>query len=299
MDELLLDYLLNQLSPQARADVARLLSSDPTAAARLRVLSAALAPLAADRAPDAPPPGLALAAISFTAEHLIANGLFTTRDGFGPADPVVEPNRGFRESRWLPLVRGWANAAVVAAMLLLTVGLGLVAVQRGRQSYQLAVCQDSLRELHGGLEGYSAAHEGRFPQAGTPLAPTAGEVFDELARTGQLVSETARRCPAGGGEQSGAVGYAYSLGFRDPLGRLNGLRRPETAEDNTPIAADLPAAPGGHTGWNVLYVGGSVQHLRVNTVPPGVDNIFRNDAGWPAAGLHRGDVCLGRPFDVP
>jgi hypothetical protein len=299
MDELLLDYLLDQLPRGDRAVVAGLVESDPAVAARLRTLSTALAPLAADAEPDAPPPGLALAAIEFTAAHLVANGLFTARDGFGPTAPVAEPDRGYRESRWQPLVRGWVNAGVLTAVVLLTLGLGLAGVQRARQSYQLAVCQDNLRELHGGLEGYSATHEGRYPQAGTARAPTAGEVFDELARTGQLVNDDARRCPAGGQEPTGTVGYAYTLGFRDPLGRLNGLRRPETAEDNTPIAADLPAAPGGHAGWNVLYVGGSVRHLRVNTLPPGGDDLFRNDAGLAAAGLHRGDVCLGRPLDVP
>lgn len=299
MDELLLDYLLDQLPPGDRAVVAGLIASDQAVAARFRTLSAVVAPLAADAEPDAPPPGLALDAIAFTAEHLVVNGLFTARDGFGPSAPVAEPNSAFRESRWQPLVRGWANAAVVAAVVLLTVGLGLAGVQRARVSYQLAACQDKLRELHGGLEGYSATHEGRYPQAGTARTPTAGEVFDELARTGQLVSETARRCPSGGHESPVAVGYAYTLGFRDPTGRLNGLRRPETAEDHTPIAADLPASPGGHGGWNVLYVGGSVQHLRVSTVPPGGDDLFRNDAGWPAAGLHRNDVCLGRPYDVP
>lgn len=299
MDELLLDYLLDQLPPGDRAVVAGLIESDPAVAARLRTLSAAVSPLAADAEPDAPPPGLALAAIEFTAQHVVANGLFTSRDGFGPTAPVAEPSRVYRESRWLPLVRGWANAAVVAAVVLLTVGLGLAGVQRARQSYQLAACQNNLRELHAGLEGYSSTHEGRYPQAGTARAPTAGEVFDELARAGQLVSDAARRCPVGVPDMYGTVGYSYSLGFRDPLGRLNGLRRPETAEDNTPIAADLPTVPGGHTGWNVLYVGGSVRHLRVNSLPPGGDDLFRNDAGWSAAGLHRADVCLGRPFDVP
>lgn len=296
MDELLLDYLLDQLPPGDRAVVAGMIESDPAAAARFRVLSAAVAPLAADAAPDEPPPGLALAGLERTAEHLVTNGLFKQGE-FDPPAPVAEPDRGYRESRWQLVVRGWANVAAVAAVVLLTVGLGLAAVQRARQSYQMTACQDNLRELHAGLEGYSGTHDGRFPKAGTPGVPTAGGFFDELARNGLLVSEAAVHCPAGGPDATGPVGYAYSLGFRDPLGRLNGLRRPETAEDNTPIVADLPT--GGHGGWNVLYVGGSVRHTRTTLLPATGDDIFHNDAGLSAAGLHRADVCLGRPFDVP
>jgi hypothetical protein len=293
MDELLLDYALGQLPPGDRTVVGNLIDTDPAVAARFRTLSAALAPLAADRDPDAPPPGLALTAIAYTAEHLVANGLFSARDGFTPPAAVAHPNETYREWRWQPLLRPWVNAAVIAAVVLLTVGLGLTAVQKTRQSYQQAVCQDNLREVFGGLAGYSEAHDGRFPQAGTPAVPTAGSFYTELARAGLPVSEAARHCPL---QVTTPVGYTYSLGFRDPLGQLTGLRRPETAEDLTPIVADLPSTA--HGGWNVLHVGGSVQFTRSNTLAGG-DDLFRNAAGQTAAGLHRGDVCLGRPFDVP
>jgi hypothetical protein len=190
------------------------------------------------------------------------------------------------------------NVAVVAAVVLLAIGLGLPAVQKARQSYQQFACQDNLRELHAGLAGYSDTHDGRFPQPGTAAVPVAGEFFTELARSGQPIAEAARACPLLTPDPvSPAVGYSYSLGFRDPQGgQLIGLRRPQTVEDITPIAADLPT--GGHAGWNVLHVGGAVRFVRNPTLPTG-DDLFLNDSGRPAAGLHRGDVCLGRPFDVP
>lgn len=297
MDELLLDYALNQLAPAQRVEVERLVSSDPNAAARLRTLSAALAPLATDREPEAPPPGLALAALSHTAEYLVANGLFSARDGFTSESPVAEPNSQYREARWQPLLRSWVNAGVIAAVVLLSLGLGLPAVQKARESYQQSVCQNNLRELHAGLVGYSDTHDGRFPQAGTASVPTAGGFFDELARSGQPIATATRRCPLQPSDAIAAqVGYAYSLGFRDPLGELYGLRKPQTAEDLTPIVADLPS--GRHIGWNVLHVGGSVQFTRSPIMASG-DDLFHNEAGRTAAGLHRGDVCLGRPFDVP
>jgi len=297
VDELLLDYALNQLAPTQRAEVERLVSTDPTVAARLRVLTAALAPLAADRDPDAPPPGLALAALSHAAEYLVANGLFSARDGFPPDSSTAEPNSQYREARWQPLVRSWVNAGVIAAVVLLSLGLGLPAVQKARQSYQQSVCQNNLRELHAGLVGYSETHDGRFPQAGTARVPTAGGFFDELARSGEPIADAARRCPLVPADALAAqVGYAYSLGFRDPLGHLYGLRKPETAEDLTPIVGDLPTSR--HVGWNVLHVGGAVQFTRSPLLATG-DDLFHNEAGLTAAGLHRGDVCLGRPFDVP
>lgn len=297
MDELLLDYALDQLTPPQRAEVERLVSADPTAAAHLRAITAAVAPLAADREPDMPPPGLALTALSHTAEYLVANGLFSAREGFPPESPAAEPNSQYREARWQPLLRGWVNAGVIAAVVVLSLGLGIPAVQKARESYQQSVCQNNLRELHAGLVGYSETHDGRFPQAGTAGVPTAGGFYDELARSGQLIADAARRCPLQPADAFGTqVGYAYSLGFRDPLGELYGLRKPETAEDVTPIVADLPSVR--HAGWNVLHVGGSVQYTRSPILASG-DDLFHNEAGRTAAGLHRGDVCLGRPFDVP
>lgn len=297
MDDLLLDYALDQLPPADRAVVGNLIDTDPQLGARYRAISAALAPLAADRDADAPPPGLALAAIEYTAEQLVANGQFTARDGFNPPEPVAEPDSQYRESRWQPLLRPWVNVVAVAAVVLVSLGLVLTAIQSARQSYQQYACQDNLREVHAGLAGYSDRHDGRFPQAGTPGVPTAGEFYTELARSGEPLTDTARRCPLQPTDPSAPpVGYAYSLGFRDPLGQLNGLRKPATAEDLTPIVADLPGSR--HAGWNVLHVGGSVRFVRTQLLASG-DDLFRNDDGHAAAGLHRGDVCLGRPFDVP
>lgn len=300
MNELLIDYALNQLDPAERAEVDARLAADPAFATKLASLTTALAPLNADREPDAPPRGLALAAISHTANYLVENGLFTTAEGIvDPSAPAV-PSTIARVNRWLPISRAHANAAVSACIVLLVVALGVVGVQRVRREYQTAACQDNMRELHASLAGYSDTHRGRYPQAGTDGLPVAGSFLDELVRNGQPVPASVRSCPLTLTRES--AGYAYSLGYRDVFGQLTGLRKPDTADDYTPILADLPgedARPAGHGGWNVLTVGGSVRLTTVSTFGANGDDIFCNDAGVRRAGLHRYDVSLGRPFDQP
>ena len=65
-----------------------------------------------------------------------------------------------------------------------------------------------------------------------------------------------------------------------------------------PITADLPAQVS-HGGWNILTAGGSVRFTKTQSLGNTEDNIFANDVHQPRAGLHRHDVSLGRPFDVP
>ncbi len=289
MDDLILDDLLDQLPTADRAVVRGLIDTDPAVAARFAKLSAALAPLASDAEPITLPAGLATAAIARTAAFAVENGLFTAAGGFAPpAAPTAHPNAKYRESGWMPALRGWVNAAAAAAVVLLVAGLAVTAVGKARQQSQTAACQNNLRELHNGLAGYGGTHGGRLP--------VAVEVFDELARTGQSVSVSARRCPTVFAPADG-VGYSYSLGFRDSFGHLVGPFLPDPTGDATPVAADLPSGSR-HGGWNVLTVGGGVRFTRTSTLPNG-DDIFRNDDGHPQPGRHRLDVCLGRPFDVP
>ena len=302
MNDLLIDYSLNQLDPAERAKVDELLRTDADAAAKVARLTAALAPLEADREADDPPPGLAVAAVARTAEYLVEHGLFTAADGFVEPSAVAEPAAppAPRDTGWLPFTRAHANVAVAAGIAFLVVALVVGGIQNTRRQYQTLTCQNNLRELHGGLAGYSEAHHGRFPQAGTDAVPVAGAYLEELIRNGQAVPQGSRTCPLA--PASAPVGYAYSLGFVDPTGRLNGLQKPESADDLTPILADLPAdggRPMAHSGWNVLTVGGAVRFTTVSTIGVNGDDIFRNEAGLRRAGLHRNDVCLGLPFDRP
>jgi hypothetical protein len=301
MTDELLDYALDQLPPDERAAVEARVATDPVLAAKLSRLQSALAPLAADRDPDDPPAELATNAIARTANFLVENGLFTAAAGFVvPGEPTVRVNPPAREARWLPISRAHANAAVAAGILLVVSALGIVGIQKARHGYQTLVCQNNMRELHAALSGYSEVHNGWFPQTGSAAVPVAGAFVDELDRTGQPTPTAARICPLG--YPAKGVGYAYSLGFTDPFGRVTGLRKPDSADDHTPILADLPADGNTrslHGGWNVLTVGGSVRFTTTSAVGPDQDDIFRNTAGLRRAGLHRDDVCLGSPLDRP
>jgi prepilin-type processing-associated H-X9-DG protein len=93
--------------------------------------------------------------------------------------------------------------------------------------------------------------------------------------------------------------YAYSLGYRDPVGGQCAPGVIKGSWSQTPIMADRPPAEGlllnsinhGGTGQNVLFADGSVQFLANRT--RGGDDIFINRAGRVAAGLDAADIVLG------
>jgi hypothetical protein len=236
------------------------------------------------------PEGLAVAAIARTANIVVES-----------QEPLATPKTLIR-NREPFFTRQMVNLAVVAALLFLGVGLGLHMVQQQRRQAELMACQNNLREIHGGLAGYSDLHAGHFPKAGSAAVPAAGDFLKELQRNGQLVSDRSKWCPTTGRLEL-PVGYAYTLGYRDH-GELTGLSKPKSADDNSLLVADLPVLGSSprqhpHGGWNVLSVGGSVRLTTVSTIGLDGDDIFRNAAGERRAGLHRYDTCLGLPADRP
>ncbi len=236
------------------------------------------------------PESLALSAIARTASVMVDE-----------LEQVVTPKTLIRHREPF-LTRQLVNLAVVAALLLLGVGLGLNLVQHQRRQAELMACQNNLREIHGGLAGYSDLHAGRFPKAGSAAVPAAGDFLHELQRSGQIVSDRSKWCPTTGRLEL-PVGYAYTLGYRDN-GELTGLSKPKTADDLSVLVADLPTLASSakshpHGGWNVLNVSGAVRLTTVSTIGLDGDDIFSNAAGERRAGLHRYDTCLGLPADRP
>lgn len=286
MHEQLVDYALGQLSLIERAGVEARLSLDPDAAKKLALLQSHLAYL---RATENPPAGLALATIAHVAVFLANN----------PRTEAVPPTipRTWASDRPTFIGRPRADIIVAACIAFVCIGLLLPSIQKYRQRAQTVACQDNLHELHTALAGYSDTHGGRFPQVGSEAVPTAGAFVAELSRAGQYPSSLKPFCP--GDAVNTQVGYTYSLGYHGRFGELIGPRLPdpESSSEMLPISADLPA-PTGHGGWNVLTAGGSVRFTKTPTLG-NADDIFANDAYQPRAGLHRYDVSLGRPFDMP
>src|SRR5262245_41376133 len=107
MDENLVGYLLNALDPEAHRRVEEQLSADAAARERLALLRRALQPLAADRDPPEPPPGLRVRTLALVAEHACRK----------PAEPPRAPALRTAGGR----ATWWRRADVlVAAGLLLT-----------------------------------------------------------------------------------------------------------------------------------------------------------------------------------
>ncbi len=322
-DDDLIGYALDLLDPPDRRAVERHLLAHPADAAKVERVRAALAPLAADRPPPEPAPGLAIRTLARVAEYVAEHeprraDPVEPDDDDGPlAAPVGDAVSPRERTRGRPSRRGgpsWlrADVAVAAGIGVLAVGLVTAWVGKTRHDAALASCADNLRVLHAGLDGYSGTHGGRLPQVGDPAHPTAGTFAAALSEAGELPVRFAPRCPAAPVSATPTpVDYAYTLGYHGPDGELRGHERHvEGCADNDliAVAADYPVAavaPGGgpvsahRTGHNVLYLGGNVRFATTATVGVNGDDIFRNDAGRVAAGLHRCDAALGRPADRP
>jgi hypothetical protein len=311
-DDLLVAYALGALDPADRAAVEAHLAACPEDAAKVDRVRLALRPLEADRDGYDPPPGLVAATLARTAEYIVAHGLLPAA---GPGDLPAVPSSVLRRADAEPVFpTGWrrADALVAACIAFMAFGLLVAGIGRLRHDSQVMACQDRLRELHVALSGYSDVHNGRYPEVGTRQVPVAGAFAAELARAGHVPPGQPVGCPLAEPAPLPAlavaaappVGYAYTLGYLGPDGRVTGLRRadfPGGAPDWMAVAADLPPRPGTPhpRGMNVLYVGGMVRFSTTPAAGMNGDDIYHNDAGLVRAGLHVYDASLGRPPDVP
>src|SRR5581483_11780414 len=159
MDHDLVGYLLGLLDPDDRVRTDSALRHDPTLRGRLDRLRTALAPLESERAPDAPPVGLADRTLAFVAAH----------SDFAPVDDRPMPARrtatlptrepAFQPSRWRR-----ADALVAALILVVLGGLGTSALGRLQQRHKVTVCQNNLRVIHQALNAYCDQNDNRYPQ---------------------------------------------------------------------------------------------------------------------------------------
>ena len=324
-DEDLIGYLMDALDPAERAAAEARLRDNPAAAARLAVLRSTLAPLEADREAPAAPPGLAGRTLALVAAHLAAHepsraapaGAEAIARSVSPellATPAPARARRVppRDEPELTSLGGRFRFDIVVAGCILVFGGGLVfsAIGKLREENRMVACQNTLRTVHVGLNGYADANGDRFPQVGVGSNATAETFAQTLAA--HMPEGFRPCCPAvTPATNPGGAGYTYTLGYRAPGGGLLGFTRPDETSperDLVPISADFPTATAAPTagptcphrvGMNVLYVGG---HVRLTTSPlvgPNGDDIFRNLFGDVAAGKDRRDIVLGRPGDRP
>jgi len=324
MEENLVGYLLDALDPDTHRQVEKYLHDEPAGQRKLETLRRALEPLAADREPMEPEPGLALRALGRVAEY---------RCRPLPQAPVPPPTELVGPARrwWRPR----PDVLVAASLLLLVGGIGVPGLVHLRREQNKQACADNLHLLHQALETYSANHYGEFPRVDGPAPHNVAGMFVPMLRDAGVLPEGASvRCPENGApylpthslqelkqmppDQFREVArrlagcYAYTLGYRDASGEPCGLRRDPTQMNNAllPILADCPSvqgadreirdnSPNHHSGQNVLYVGGHVRFCKDPHVGVEEDHIYLNKLGKVAAGVDQWDTVLGCSDDRP
>jgi len=316
MDENLVGYLLKALDADTQTQVERHLARDAAARRRLQLLRQAVDPLAADAEAPEPPPDLWLRTVR-RVEKLESKKR--------PVPFLPRTNPAMPRAWWRPpdvLV-----AATILLALLSLVPAGIVSVQRQRD--RLA-CQDNLRVFHRAVMQYCDFHGDNLPKVeADPPHNFAGSFVPMLQEAGVLsgqprltCSTDARQPPRVNAADLDDIqqrrpgefhrlakmiggGYAYPLGFRDPAGHLQGLRR-EPGSDLLPIMADIPpfepqtlgqplgnSLNHGGVGQNVLCLGGNVVFTTHRNVGIDGDDIYLNKRNRVAAGINRWDTVLG------
>jgi hypothetical protein len=317
-EEQLLGYVIGALDDSEREQIEDNLKDDPQLRHALALARQSLKPLETAAGGYDPPPGLAERTCQLVAMQAAA-------ESAQPARPLISA---------LPVSAGWMNR-VRWPDLVMAIGLGLAvsmlvlpAIQSGRFSAQLAACQDNLRKVGLALANYSQRHEGFFP-----LVPSqgrfavAGIYAPTLLRGGFLTESQTVVCP-GSSLNDGARfevpsldqlekaaqaelprlrcamggSYGYCLGHLRN-GAYEGTRNRQRPSFALVSDAPSPDRPGhqsrnhGGRGQNVLFEDGHVIFLSSSKPCNFSDDIFVNDNGLVAAGLHEDDAVIG-PSDA-
>jgi hypothetical protein len=224
-----------------------------------------------------------------------------------------------------------------AAGLLLAITLLLIpAVGKSRFVARLDECQNNLRQIGLALSNYSARHEGMFPQVPTqgPLA-AAGVYAHTLVQTGYLEDERVVLCPASPEAEKPedfrlptlpelaqaakaqlahwrrtmGGSYGYTLGYVEngEYQPIRNWQRPRFAiMADTPLAttpantaAQIRTDNHGGMGQNVLFEDGHVGFMCTRIVEGTADDIYANDQGLVAAGMHADDAVIAHSSAVP
>ena len=165
--QLLFDHALGIASNRDTAEAERLLESHEEAIEVYRALRNALSPLDSYEVQDCPD-GLA----DVTVSRLKVQAQATAGPTTDKLDALLAEESHSRPTIRIPLWRNWGDLAVVAAILVLFVGVVLPALGLARQRYYQTCCQDNQSEVYAGLTRYVAEHDGWLPNANlTPGAP--------------------------------------------------------------------------------------------------------------------------------
>jgi hypothetical protein len=328
VQEQLLGYVMGALDDSEQEQLEESFKTDPRLRRELLLVRQSLQPLRADRGYYRPRPGLAQRTCEFVALQAAAYAQ--------PAAAETKPVTAGRVAMspapippvWASHVR-WPDLAMTVGVWLAAAVLVLPAIQSSRFASQLAACQDNLRKVGIALDNYSQHHQGYFPMvpARGRLA-AAGIYAPTLLRGGFLTEARAVLCPSSTLcdqqrfrvpsldelEQAAedqlpqlqcAMGgsYGYCLGHMHNA-RYEGTRNMHRT--HFALVADAPSrdranhqsANHGGRGQNVLFEDGHLKFLTSSKLCDQSDDIFVNDDGLVAAGVHADDAVIG-PSDAP
>ena len=315
MREQLLGHLLGALEPDERYEVERSLSDDPQLRVQLEEMRAQLAVLEAGREPYEPP----LALAPRTCEMVAARPTLRS----ATLDEVAAPPSG--RMRLIDM-------AVAASVFLAAAALFVPALSNSRYAAQLAQCQNNLRKIGQTLVGYAEANNGELPKVPAKGDRAAAGVYAPiLAESGHPQVSEWIVCPASdladqrdhwrmpslsdlraasGQElarlrQTVGGSYGYSLGYVEN-GRYYGPNTHNGAATYALMADSPSGEPDGRrgcnhlrNGQNVLYADGHVNYLVECHREGCPDNIYLNEQGMVAAGMHAGDAVIGHSSAQP
>lgn len=312
MEQNLVGYLLKALDDDTQRQVENSLRQSPELRSSLEVVERALAPLAADRDPPTPRPGLVLSTLARIAEHHCRKL---------PDAPPPPRNQTTTPTRhWLRR----PDVLVAAMVMVLLGGIGSsYLVHLWREYDGRSQCRNNLYQIWAGLQRYCDVHEGNFPRVQESGArAVAGTFVPSLRDSGMLTKNVSFSCPAKDRRSPSTLtmaelerlyakdaeafrqearklsgDYAYTLGYYDEAG-LHGLRC--DSGDLLPIVADMLESPltqrnsfnHGGQGQNVLYLGGNVDWRTTRNAGMDGDDIFVNRDNRVLAGKALEDSVL-------
>ena len=319
LQEQLLGHLLGALEESEETQLAARLQSDPEARGELARVRSRLEILELGRYDFTPPPGLA----ARTCERVAAQAGSTSVPRRRPMYPVAAgpstPGR-FR----------WTDVAMAAGIFLIAALLTPPAIQSSRFNANMYGCTDNLRAVGLGLQQYSELHGGYFPGIPAQGKLAVAGVYAPILVSGGLVESRRFVCPASSlAEAKGfrvptldalnaasqdrlekmvawlGGSYGYDLGYISG-GTYHGPKN--RGRSGFALAADLPGSDPsngrqspnhGGLGQNVLDESGGVRFVTSPQPNPQADNIFVNDWGLVAPGLHEMDSVIGPSFVRP
>jgi hypothetical protein len=327
----LLGYMLGALDARETERIQKSIDAHPELEPELLAIKASLAPLELIDEPVGPPPGLARRACQAIASSQrllpsVAGEEFAFAAGSGPSlkmSAAWEDRGGYGRGSWslTDMMVACAAAAIVGAVL-------LPAVSLSRFNSRVTACQGNLQCLFHSMISYAEMNDGEFikiPDSG-PLS-VAGCFGPMLKDAGLLEDDQMLACAGLTGSEPVSIPtvtqvsavetihdtldmqrrmgghYGYALGHAD-----NGIYRAPRSmgRANYALLSDSPTTSHGYTrssrnhgssGQNVLFEGGRVSFVTSPII--GTDEVFLNDLGMVAPGVHNLDSVVAPSYIHP